>query len=67
MEPATEISEDTVRRRASELWEQHGSPAGYETEFWDQAKRELQGEGSRKAETANAPSARSGSGSDGPS
>jgi hypothetical protein len=67
MKQATGILEDTIRRRASELWEQRGSPAGYETEFWEQAKRELQDEGSRKAETANAPSARSGSGSDGPS
>jgi hypothetical protein len=66
MKSTTEVSEDTIRRRALELWEQHGSPAGYEAEFWGQAQRELHGEGSTNAETANAVSARSGSGSDGP-
>jgi hypothetical protein len=66
MKSTTEVSEDTIRGRALELWEQHGSPAGYEAEFWGQAQRELHGEGSANAETANAVSARSGSGSDGP-
>jgi hypothetical protein len=66
MKSTTEVSEDTIRLRALALWEQHGSPAGYEAEFWGQAERELHGAGSTNAETANAVSARSGSGSDGP-
>jgi hypothetical protein len=65
MESATRITEDRIRRHALKLWEQHGSPAGYEAEFWGQAERELRAEGSAKAETTNAETARSGSGSDG--
>ena len=52
------------------LWEKHGSREGHEAQFWQQAERELKGEASSsdtsRGVTANAPSARSGSGSDGP-
>ncbi len=70
MDPSTNDIQDRVRRRAFELWEQHGSREGYEAEFWHQAERELKGEASSSSTsmgiTANAASARSGSGSDGP-
>lgn len=66
MAPTTNDTEDRVRRRALELWEQHGSPEGYEEEFWLQAERELKCEGDDKGTSANAKAARSGSGSDGP-
>jgi hypothetical protein len=63
-------TQDRVRQRPYELWAQHGSREGYEAEFWHQAERELKGEASSgdtsRGVTANAPSARSGSGSDGP-
>jgi len=70
MEQHADETQDRVRRRAYELWEQHGRLEGHEAEFWHQAERELKGEASirdtRKGVTANAASARSGSGSDGP-
>jgi hypothetical protein len=70
MQQSTSNTYDRLRQRAYELWEQHGRPEGYDKEFWSQAERELQVEGS-DAETsmaisANASSAKSGSGSDGP-
>jgi hypothetical protein len=70
MEPSVNVTQDQVRRRAFELWEQHGRREGYEAEYWFQAERELSGEASSsdtsKGVSANARSARSGSGSDGP-
>ena len=70
MKPSTNGTEGQVRQRAYELWEQHGRSEGHEAEFWRQAERELKGEASSsdtsRGVTANAPSARSGSGSDGP-
>jgi hypothetical protein len=70
MEPNTNDIEARVRQRAVELWEKRGRPEGYEAEFWHQAERELKGEGSpsdiNKGVSANAASAKSGSGSDGP-
>jgi hypothetical protein len=70
MKPSTNGAENQVRQRAYQLWEQHGRLEGHEAEFWLQAERELKGEASSsdtsKGVTANAPSARSGSGSDGP-
>ncbi len=70
MEPSTNGTENQVRQRAYELWEQHGSREGHEAEFWHQAERELKGEASSsdtsRGISANAASARSGSGSDGP-
>jgi hypothetical protein len=63
-------TENQIRQRAYELWERHGRSEGHEAEFWLQAERELKGEQSisdiSKGVTANAASARSGSGSDGP-
>jgi Protein of unknown function (DUF2934) len=37
-------TEEQIRKRAFELWEQAGKPEGREDEFWNQAQRELQGE-----------------------
>jgi hypothetical protein len=34
-------SEDRIRARAHELWEQAGKPKGREEEFWLRAEREL--------------------------
>jgi hypothetical protein len=39
-------TQDRVRQRAYELWEQHGRSEGHEAEFWHQAERELKGEAS---------------------
>jgi Protein of unknown function (DUF2934) len=64
MQPA--VKHDEIKRRAAELWQQHGSPSGYEEEFWLQAERELNGEEAGTKVSANAPAATSGSGSDGP-
>lgn len=36
-------TEEQIRKRAFELWEQAGNPEGHEDEFWHQAQRELQG------------------------
>jgi hypothetical protein len=36
--------EQEIRRRAHELWENAGQPAGGEMEFWLQAEREVNGE-----------------------
>lgn len=60
------VTDDLVRARALELWEQRGRPAGYEVEFWSQAERELKGEdGAAPGSSANADTAKSGCGSDG--
>ena len=70
MEQRANETQDRVRQRAYELWEQHGRSDGHEAEFWDQAERELKGEASRRdtsrGVSANAGYARSDSGSDGP-
>ena len=70
MEQHDNETQDRVRQRAYELWEQHGPSDGHEAEFWYQAERELEGEASSSAMSrsvsANAGCARSGSGSDGP-
>ena len=34
-------TEEQIRVRAQELWEQSGKPDGREEEFWHQAEREL--------------------------
>ena len=69
MERLDNETQDRVRQRAYELWEQHGRSDGHEAEFWHQAERELNGEASSsdtsKGVSANAGYARSGSGSDG--
>ncbi|MBR0716111.1 DUF2934 domain-containing protein [Bradyrhizobium liaoningense] len=36
-------TEEQIRKRAFELWEQAGKPEGREDEFWQRAQRELQG------------------------
>jgi Protein of unknown function (DUF2934) len=36
--------EEQIRRRAHELWEQEGKPAGREMDFWLRAEREIAGE-----------------------
>jgi DUF2934 family protein len=63
---ATADDPDQVRQRAFELWVQRGKPEGHDIEFWLQAERELKGEDSGSRDSANAPSAKSGGGSDGP-
>ena len=35
-------TEDQIRQRAHELWEQSHRPDGRDEEFWNQAERELQ-------------------------
>ena len=37
-------TEEQIRKRAFEMWEQAGKPEGREDEFWKQAQKELQGE-----------------------
>jgi hypothetical protein len=34
-------SEDEIRKRAQEIWEQNRRPTGRDDEFWHQAEREL--------------------------
>jgi hypothetical protein len=34
-------NEDRIRRRAREIWEENGRPAGRDEEFWFQAEREF--------------------------
>ena len=60
----TKSSDDQIRLRARELWEERGRPEGYEEQFWEQAERELKtaGDGGR----VSTHGARSGGGSDGP-
>ncbi len=57
---------EQVKQRALELWEQRGRPEGHDAEFWTQAERELALGENLSGVTANATSGRSGSGSDGP-
>ena len=66
MTPNTNVTEDEIRRRAFELWEQRGRPEGYESEFWLHAECELKDKGNTSGRSANGAAARSGSGSDGP-
>jgi len=33
--------ENEIRKRAREIWEEHGRPAGRDLEFWLQAEREF--------------------------
>ncbi len=37
-------TDEQIRTRAHELWEQAGKPQGREDEFWHQAEQELQNE-----------------------
>jgi Protein of unknown function (DUF2934) len=34
-------NEDLIRKRAREIWEEHGRPSGRDEEFWFQAEREF--------------------------
>ena len=34
-------NEDLIRKRAWEIWEEHGCPSGRDKEFWFQAEREF--------------------------
>ena len=36
-------SEQEIRQRAHQLWEQHGKPENRDDEFWHTAERELLG------------------------
>ena len=62
-----DVTEDEIRRHAAMLWEQRGRPEGYDLDFWLQAERELKLDGDSTGISANSGSAKSGSGSDGPS
>jgi hypothetical protein len=57
MEYTTQNTEDQVRQRAYELWEQHGCPSGGEQEFWLQAEREINQGEELKLREAQFPSA----------
>lgn len=37
--------EELIRRRAYAIWEQEGRPDGQEQRHWEQAAREMQGQG----------------------
>jgi hypothetical protein len=37
-------TEEKIRKRAREIWEENGRPTGRDEEFWLQAERELQEE-----------------------
>jgi hypothetical protein len=39
--PMSKPTEEQIRVRAHELWEQAGKPEGREDEFWHQAEKEL--------------------------
>jgi hypothetical protein len=66
MQPNNMPTNEQIKQRALELWEQRGRPEGHDAEFWTQAERELTLGENRSGATANATSGRSGSGSDGP-
>ena len=38
------LTDEQIRTRAHQLWEQAGSPEGREQEFWHLAEQELQNE-----------------------
>jgi hypothetical protein len=67
MQTTNTQSNEQIKQRALELWEQRGRPEGHDAEFWAQAERELSLGANPDGVTANAGSGRSGSGSDGPS
>ena len=47
--------EEEVRKRAKQLWEEHGKPEGRDDEFWQTAERELQGVRDRSDEMKGSP------------
>jgi hypothetical protein len=38
------LTDEQIRKRAHQLWEQAGKPEGREDEFWQLAEQELQNE-----------------------
>ena len=42
--------EDRIRRRAYEMWEEHGRPEGRDQEYWEQARREIEEGGQSRAD-----------------
>ncbi len=66
--PAAEAksSDDQIRLRARELWEERGRPEGYEDQFWEQAERDLKSKGVLGGASTQGGAPRSGGGSDGP-
>lgn len=40
-------TEEQIKQRAHELWEEAGRPEGRDREFWHQAERDLQGASER--------------------
>lgn len=46
-------SEEQIRQRAHEIWERNHRPDGRDDEFWHQAEKELQEEGSQGKTTGN--------------
>lgn len=38
-------TQDRIRHRAYQLWEQDGSPEGHADEYWDRALRQIEAEG----------------------
>ncbi len=67
MNSISTATNEQIKQRALEIWEQRGRPEGHDAEFWTQAERELSLGANTEGVTANARSGRSGSGSDGPS
>jgi|tagenome__1003787_1003787.scaffolds.fasta_scaffold17149814_2 hypothetical protein len=64
MDQACKISEEQIKQRAFDLWQQHGAPEGYQSEFWAQAERELKSTENTELTSPPPYYARSGSGSD---
>ena len=46
-------NEDLIRKRAREIWEENGCPAGRDEEFWFQAEREFREAEELANESAN--------------
>jgi hypothetical protein len=49
------ISEEEVRKRAHQFWEEHGKPEGRDEEFWHTAERELKGKQDRGEDMKGSP------------
>lgn len=43
-----DLSEQNIRERAYQLWEQDGSPEGQADEYWDKARRQVLAEGTNE-------------------
>ncbi|ASP86726.1 DUF2934 domain-containing protein (plasmid) [Sinorhizobium meliloti] len=42
---SSDEKQERIRRRAYEIWERHGRPDGEQDRHWQQAEKELEGEG----------------------